>query len=103
MKSHATIESEIMNALHKVARRLLWWKTPEAALTDTHRLLAQVMTYGALSDVQVALERYGRTAFLETLLHAPPGVFDARSWRYWHLMFARPVPPLPVRIVTAGH
>lgn len=37
------------------------------------------------------------------LFDAPPGVFDARSWRYWHLMFARPVPPLPVRIVTAGH
>lgn len=92
-----------MNAIDKVAQRLVWWQAPDKALADTHRLLAQVMVYGALADVQIALEHYGREAFLETLLYAPAGVFDVRSWRYWHLMFARPVPPLPVRIVTTGH
>jgi hypothetical protein len=39
--------------------------------------------------------------FREALDHAPPGVFDARSWAYWNLKYGRaPVPPLPVRGVS---
>ena len=34
----------------------------------------------------------------EALAQAPPGVFDARSWSYWHLMLdPSPAPPLPQR------
>lgn len=35
---------------------------------------------------------------LETLDHAPAGVFDPRSWAYWNLKCGRvPAPALPVR------
>jgi len=34
----------------------------------------------------------------EVLDHAPPGIFDRRSWAYWNLKCGRePVPPLPTR------
>jgi hypothetical protein len=40
----------------------------------------------------------GPSEFKETLEHAPPGIFDARSWAYWNLKCGRrPAPPLPVR------
>ncbi|HEX7233945.1 MAG TPA: hypothetical protein VF243_01640, partial [Nitrosospira sp.] len=59
--------------------------------------LARAMAYGALSDVQALSELYSKQDFVVALRHAPPGVFDARSWRYWHLILNRPIPPLPVR------
>jgi hypothetical protein len=34
----------------------------------------------------------------EALRNAPPGIIDARSWAYWHLMLdVDPAPPIPVR------
>ncbi|MGH8178331.1 MAG: hypothetical protein ACREV5_18900, partial [Steroidobacter sp.] len=40
----------------------------------------------------------GREEILEALEHAPPGIFDKRSWAYWNLMVGRvPAPPMPVR------
>ena len=40
----------------------------------------------------------GPPEFREVLEHAPPGVFDARSWAYWNLKCQRvPAPPLPRR------
>lgn len=34
----------------------------------------------------------------EALDRAPPGIFDPRSWSYWHLVLDRwPPPPLPER------
>ncbi|MHB8425918.1 MAG: hypothetical protein ACYDB9_12355 [Gammaproteobacteria bacterium] len=92
-----------MSALEHAARRMMWWKTPGEALANRRRLLAQIMAYGALADVQVMLAEYGQEAFLGTLLDAPPGVFDLRSWRYWHLYFRLPVPPLPARRLDAKH
>jgi hypothetical protein len=35
-----------MTDLEIVASRLFWWKSPEEALADQNRFLAQVMTYG---------------------------------------------------------
>lgn len=85
-------------ALITLARRLFWWKQPLEALADRDRFLAQVMTYGTWQDILEARKHFGETAFHEALRHAPPGVFDARSWTYWHhaLRFL-PVPPMPRR------
>jgi hypothetical protein len=34
----------------------------------------------------------------EAVEHAPPGIFDARSWAYWNLKIGRyPAPAMPVR------
>jgi hypothetical protein len=84
--------------LRAIAGKLLWWKTEEEALADPIRLVCQIMTLGTWSDVLLARPELGDEAFQAALGQAPPGVFDARSWNYWHLVFGLiPVPPLPAR------
>jgi hypothetical protein len=81
-----------------VAENVIWFKPPSEALADAHDFLAHVMTYGTLDDVLIAEKYYTGSQFREALEHAPPGVFDIRSWTYWNLICGRdPVPPLPQR------
>lgn len=83
-----------------LARRMIWWKTPGDALVDRDRLLAQVMKLGTWDDIVEARSFWPKAAFREALQHAPPGLFDARSWSYWHQMLDQtPVPPLPRRVL----
>jgi hypothetical protein len=57
------------------------------------------MVFGTWDDVRFLLDHYGKDAFREALLEAPPGLFDNRSWHYWHhRLNVLPVPELPVRI-----
>ncbi len=85
-------------ALSALARRLIWWKTPAEALASRNRFLAQVMTLGTWNDLQEAKRFWPEADFRETLREAPAGVFDVRSWTYWHHIFdLLPVPPLPTR------
>jgi hypothetical protein len=77
---------------------MIWFKPPEEALEDAAFFLAHVMTYGTVEDVVTAKRYFTPEDFRRALEHAPPGVFDARSWNYWNLMLGRePVPPLPKR------
>ena len=86
--------------LEPVAKRLFWWMSPEEALGDRTRFLAQVMALGTWEDVAVSREVYPPDAWKEALRNAPPGVIDPRSWHYWHYVFGMtPVPPLPTRNV----
>ena len=85
-------------ALMGVARRLVWWLTPEETLELEDRFLAQVMTLGTWDDVQCVRGEVGDAGLREVLRHPPAGVFDLRSWHYWHHFFGiDPVPPLPRR------
>jgi len=84
--------------LMQLARRLVWWKSPEEALLAPDRLVAQVMALGTWDDIEVAKRHFGIESFRRVLAAAPPGVFDRRSWHYWHVVFGiEPTPPLPVR------
>ncbi len=84
--------------LRAIATKLLWWKTAEEALADPIRLACQIMTLGTWDDVLIARAEMTDEVFRVSLQQAPPGVFDARSWNYWHLVFGIvPIPPLPVR------
>ena len=86
------------SALLAVAERVVWFKDPADALDDPVHFLAHVMTYGTVEDLRAIENVAGHAEFLETLDHAPPGVFDPRSWAYWNLKCGRPiVPALPVR------
>lgn len=86
-------------ALRRVARRVVWFKEPEEALADPIHFLAHVMVYGTVEDLTALRGVVGPEAYREVLEHAPPGVFDARSWAYWHLICGRrPAPPLPERM-----
>lgn len=81
-----------------VAGRVVWFKTPEEALAEPVHFLAHVMTYGTVEDLKVLRGVVGQEDFREVLDHAPPGVFDPRSWAYWNLKCGRrPTPPLPTR------
>jgi len=85
-------------ALLTVAQRVVWFKEPVDALADPVHFLAHVMTYGTVEDLRALQGLIGPDEFREVLDHAPPGIFDARSWVYWNLKCGRtPAPPLPVR------
>lgn len=81
-----------------VARRVVWFKEPEEALAEPVHFLAHVMTFGTVEDLKALRGVVGQEEFREVLDHAPPGVFDPRSWAYWNLKCGRrPTPPLPIR------
>jgi hypothetical protein len=91
-------ESSTERGLFSLARRLFWWKAPEEALADKNRFLAQLMTFGTWRDIEEARRHWPNAVFVQALRHAPPGVFDARSWTYWHYVLdLLPIPPLPAR------
>ena len=80
------------------AQRVVWFKDPVDALADPVHFLAHMMTYGTVEDMRTLQGIVGLDEFREVLDHAPPGIFDARSWAYWNLKCGRvPAPPLPTR------
>lgn len=87
--------------LKPYARKYIWWKTPEDAVTMPQRVIAQVMNLGDIDDVFALAKLVGDDALREVLQHAEPGQFNDRSWTYWHyrldLAEVDQVPPLPVR------
>jgi hypothetical protein len=86
--------------LAAIARRVCWWQPAASTLKDTPVFLCRIMALGTWEDTCIALERYGRNAFREALQNAPPGLFDPRSWHYWHhRLELLPVPSLPERVI----
>lgn len=86
--------------LAKVAQRVVWFEQPEEALADPIRFVTYAMTYGTHDDMNVIRRYLSDDELWEVLTHAPPGIFDPRSWAYWHLKLGRyPPPPLPTRRV----
>jgi len=60
--------------------RLFWWT--DSAKLPPERVAAQAMVLG--------------TIFAKVLSAPPRGLFDAKSWSFWHKKTGRvPVPPLP--------
>jgi hypothetical protein len=92
---------EANQLLLRLAKRYVWWKTPEESLTMPRRLIAQVMNLGEFGDVRELAQTLGDDELLDALIHAEPGQFCERSWEYWHyrLGLAEPdkVPALPRR------
>ena len=81
-----------------VAKRVVWFKPPVATLADDVFFLNYLMVYGTVEDLMVAWQRYDDADFCRALRHALPGVFDARSWAYWHARLGMgSAPPRPVR------
>lgn len=92
------------NDLKELARKYIWWKSPEEALRNPQRIIAQVMNLGDCADVQLLTNRLGHEPFRNALEEADAGQFSERSWIYWHyrlgLSGVGEVPPLPVRKLT---
>jgi len=93
-----SVSSELIKPL---ARKYIWWKSPDEAAIRPERVIAQVMNIGDFADVAALNEAIGDAAFVDVLTHAEAGSFNARSWTYWHyrLRLAQPgqVPPMPIR------
>lgn len=81
-----------MTELDRLARRLFWWDGAAQGQPDAARLLAQVMVYGTPEDLAVARRHFPPSAFRAVLDDPPPGLFDARSWAYWHAVFGLQAP-----------
>jgi hypothetical protein len=105
-KSHATtqlelrkgaIPSEVRAQLIEVAQRVFWWGDAEKWVQDMWRFAAQVMTFGNFDDVRLTLQLLGDKTFVDALKSAPAGVFDPKSWTFWHAYYRLPLPPLPER------
>ncbi len=81
-----------------VASRVCWFKAPAEVLADSIFFLGHVMTYGTIEDILTVKRHYTDQEFVDALENAPSGVFDPRSWSYWHVVYGKlPVPPLPER------
>jgi hypothetical protein len=91
------VPKRLRPALLPVAQRVFWWGNPEDWLENASRFGAQVMTFGDWEDVTLVWRLLGDSLFQQVLAKPPPGVFDAKSWSYWHHRYHLPVPPLPVR------
>lgn len=88
--------------LLQVAQRVVWFKTPEEALQDPIFFLGHVMCYGTIQDILIVRKYYGQADLIDALTHAYPGIYDGRSWAYWHLVLGLPSQPLPSRFSSAA-
>lgn len=80
-----------------LARRLVWFESPQRALSDPVRFLAYAFRHARAHEM-AQLRSYLNDAQLRyALAHAPPGIIDPRSWGYWHLMLDLTPAPLPER------
>jgi hypothetical protein len=66
--------------LRGVAERTVWYKPPAEAVADALNFVAHVLTYGTQEDVKTLRQYLDLDDIREALDHAPPGVFDERSW-----------------------
>ena len=83
--------------LLRLAGRVIWFKAAHETLHDPAHLVAHVLTTGTQDDVRTLRRHLSDSQLRAALDHAPPGVFDPRSWAYWNLMLDRPETPLPER------
>jgi hypothetical protein len=95
-------EETLSPELAAIASRVCWWEPVAVTLENTSLLLCRIMARGTWEDICIALDHYGRDAFRKALQNAPPGLFDPRSWHYWHhRLKLLPVPSLPQRVIPA--
>ena len=87
--------------LREMARKYVWWLSPEEAASRADLVVTQVMELGDYEDACRLESALGREVFAGALRRAEAGRLSERSWTYWHyrLGLAAPgrVPPLPVR------
>jgi hypothetical protein len=84
--------------LLKLAESVVWFKKPEDTLKNKTHFLNYLMTYGSEEDIFIAYKYYTQKDFKESLLKAIPGIFDVKSWNYWHIILdMTSTPPLPHR------
>ena len=96
-----SFQSESMDESLRRFTKYIWWNTPDEAMKYPDRIIAQVMDRGTTEDVLELMKLVGKDRMRQVLMIAEPGMFDARSWSFWHYMLTDislgQVPPLPQR------
>lgn len=82
----------------ELAARLVWFETPEVALSNSFRFMAYAFARATHEDMKLLRGYIDEADLVEALDHAPPGIIDPRSWSYWNICVGRyPAPPMPKR------
>jgi hypothetical protein len=109
MNIRRTIDQQTSKEMHLtyLARKYIWWKPPDQALRDWHHFLAQIMTLGTIEDCGWILQNLEEDELKRVLVHPPIGVFNLRSWHYWHYKLGvahkeSDIPHLPQRSFDEG-
>jgi hypothetical protein len=81
-----------------LAERVIWFEPPDVALRDVTRFMAYAFRYATHEDMKLLRSILSDDDMLEALADAPPGIIDARSWSYWHVVLdVFPAPVMPRR------
>lgn len=87
--------------MRQLAKKYIWWMTPDDAVARPSRVVSQVMNIGDFNDVMLLIGQVGESYLRKVLENAEAGQFNERSWSYWHyrLGMVDPghVPDLPAR------
>ena len=100
------VTQQALDCLYSLAKRYVWWKSPEEAMQFPQRVAAQVMNLGAWEDTVLMVDAVGEEYLRYVLGIAEAGQLNERSWHYWHYRLGlaeygeRPVPPMPVRKIA---
>lgn len=101
MESNMTFSQTDLNIIKDYAKKYIWWKTPDEAISMPYRVIVQVMNIGDYSDVQTLSSRLGDATLRDVLAHAEAGQFSPKSWAYWNYRLGTidldVLPPLPQR------
>ena len=68
------------------AGQVVWWQSPESTLQNERLFLNQAMRHGTPDVVETVRRHYDDDRLRDALRDALPGIFDRRSWAYWHLV-----------------
>jgi hypothetical protein len=63
-----------------VAKRIVWFGTPEEALEFPKRFLTYAMTYASDEDIEILRKYFSDDDFRATLDDPAPGIFEQSSW-----------------------
>ncbi len=98
VRSFVAVRTAMDAQARKMAAKYVWWKDSDDALGNEVHFLAQMMTLGTVQDVQWMCANFSDAKLIEVLNQAPPGVFNGRSWHYWHHRLGLDqVPEMPSR------
>jgi hypothetical protein len=63
-----------------VAKRIVWFGTPEEALEFPKRFLTYAMTYASDEVIEILRKYFSDDDFRATLDDPAPGIFEQSSW-----------------------
>ena len=73
----------VRQTIAEFGRKYMWWKPVGDEPHSETRIIAQTMNLGTYSDILLLEETVGAAGLVETMRHAQPGWFSARSWEFW--------------------